>query len=147
MSLNPERSVSYVLSKHVSPYMSKDFLLLDQNTLVSESARMLQDSERDDIIVIDSNHLPIGIVTDEDIINKMSEVMKYTKSASLKDIMSTPLITIREKTTLQEALHKMRDNKIRKLPVVSKKNEVVGIIFHWQLVHLQLVDFYQHRQC
>jgi trk system potassium uptake protein TrkH len=129
MSLNPERSISYVLSKHVSPYMSKDFLLLDQNTLVSESARMLQDSERDDIIVIDNNHLPIGIVTDEDIINKMSEIMTYKKVASLKDIMSTPLITIREKTTLQEALHKMRDNKIRKLPVVSKKNEVVGIIF------------------
>lgn len=136
MSLNPERSVSYVLSKHVSPYMSKDFLLLDQNTLVSESARMLQDSERDDIIVIDGNHLPIGIVTDEDIINKMSEVMKYTKSASLKDIMSTPLITIREKTTLQEALHKMRDNKIRKLPVVSKKNEVVGIIFQGTIANV-----------
>lgn len=136
MSLNPERSVSYVLSKHVSPYMSKDFLLLDQNTLVSESAKMLQDSERDDIIVIDSDHLPIGIVTDEDIINKMSEMMRYKKSATLKDIMSTPLITIREKTTLQEALHKMRDNKIRKLPVVSKKNEVVGIIFQGTIANV-----------
>ncbi|HET9009981.1 MAG TPA: CBS domain-containing protein, partial [Nitrosarchaeum sp.] len=136
MSLNPERSVSYVLSKHVSPYMSKDFLLLDQNTLVSESARMLQDSERDDIIVIDKDHLPIGIVTDEDIINKMSETMRYTKSATLKDIMSAPLITIREKTTLQEALHKMRDNKIRKLPVVSKKNEVVGIIFQGTIANV-----------
>src|SRR3989338_6737329 len=129
MSLNPERSVSYVLTKHVSSYMSKDFLLLDQNTLVRQAAKMLQDSERDDIIVIDDNHLPIGIVTDEDIINKMSEIMTYAESASLKDIMSAPLITIREKTTLQEALHMMRDSKIRKLPVVSKKNEVIGIIF------------------
>lgn len=76
--------------------------MLNQNTLISESARMLQDSERDDIIVIDYNHLPIGIVTDEDIINKISEIMTYAKSASLKDIMSTPLITISEKTTLQE---------------------------------------------
>lgn len=125
MSLNPERSVSYVLSKHVSPYMSKDFLLLDQNTLVSESAKMLQDSERDDIIVIDSDHLPIGIVTDEDIINKMSEMMRYKKSATLKDIMSTPLITIREKTTLQEALHKMRDNKIRKLQSCLRKMKLL----------------------
>ena len=98
MSLNPERSVSYVLTKHVSAYMSKDFLLLNQNTLVNESARMLQDSERDDIIVMDENHLPIGIVTDEDIINKISEIMTYSESATLKDIMSTPLITIREKT-------------------------------------------------
>ena len=42
--------------------------------------------------------------------------------------MSTPLITIHESTTLQEALHIMRDNKIRKLPVLSRKNDVVGII-------------------
>ncbi|MEK6930609.1 MAG: CBS domain-containing protein, partial [Thermoproteota archaeon] len=136
MSLNPERSVSYVLTKHVSPYMSKDFLLLNQNTLVSESARMLQDSERDDIIVTDDNNLPIGIVTDEDIINKMSEIMTFVKSASLKDIMSTPLITVSEKTTLQEALHKMRDSKIRKLPVISKKREVVGIIFQGTIANV-----------
>ena len=136
MSLNPERSVSYVLTKHVSPYMSKDFLLLNQNTLVSESARMLQDSERDDIIVTDDNNLPIGIVTDEDIINKMSEIMTFVKSASLKDIMSTPLITVNEKATLQEALHKMRDSKIRKLPVISKKREVVGIIFQGTIANV-----------
>ncbi|MFB5604834.1 MAG: CBS domain-containing protein [Nitrosarchaeum sp.] len=129
MSINSERSVSYVLTKHVGAYMSKDFLLLNQNTLVSESAKMLQDSERDDIIVTDEKNLPIGMVTDEDIINKMSDIMTFVKTATLKDIMSTPLITINEKTTLQEALHKMRDGKIRKLPVLSKKNEVIGIIF------------------
>ncbi|MFB5610131.1 MAG: CBS domain-containing protein, partial [Nitrosarchaeum sp.] len=129
MSINSERSVSYVLTKHVGAYMSKDFLLLNQNTLVSESAKMLQDSERDDIIVTDEKNLPIGMVTDEDIINKMSDIMTFVKTATLKDIMSAPLITINEKTTLQEALHKMRDGKIRKLPVLSKKNEVIGIIF------------------
>jgi len=129
MSSDSERSVSYVLSKHIGAYMSKDFLLLNQNTLIRGAAKMLQDSDRDDIIVIDENNLPIGIVTDEDIINKMSEITTRVETATLKDIMSSPLITINEKTTLQEALHKMRDSKIRKLPVLSKKKEVIGIIF------------------
>ncbi|EPA05705.1 CBS domain protein, partial [Candidatus Nitrosarchaeum limnium BG20] len=124
MSSDSERSVSYVLSKHIGAYMSKDFLLLNQNTLIRGAAKMLQDSDRDDIIVIDENNLPIGIVTDEDIINKMSEITTRVETATLKDIMSAPLITINEKTTLQEALHKMRDSKIRKLPVLSKKKEV-----------------------
>lgn len=136
MSLDSERSVSYVLTKHVSPYMSKDFILLDQHTLISDSVRMLRDTQRDDIIVIDDNHLPIGIVTDEDIINKMSEVTTHEKYPSLKDVMSSPLVAIREKTTLQEALHKMRDSKIRKLPVLSKKNEVVGIIFQGTIANV-----------
>jgi len=129
MSTDSERSVSYVLTKHVGAYMSKDFLLLDQNILVRSAAKMLQDSDRDDIIVIDDKNVPIGIVTDEDMINKMSEITAHAESMSLKDIMSAPLITISEKTTLQDALHQMRDGKIRKLPVLSKKKEVVGIIF------------------
>lgn len=129
MSTNPERSVSYVLSKPVSSYMNKDVLLLDQNTLTREAARMLQHYETDDIIVTDKGKIPVGIVTDEDILSKVSDVTVYAEATRLKDVMSTPLITINEKATLQDALHIMRDNNIRKLPVLSKKNLVIGIIF------------------
>ncbi|PIW32413.1 MAG: potassium transporter Trk [Nitrosopumilales archaeon CG15_BIG_FIL_POST_REV_8_21_14_020_37_12] len=129
MSTNPERSVSYVLTKYVTVYMSKDILLLDQYTSTREAARMLRHHETDDIIVVDEQNQPIGIVTDEDILSKVSDVTVLAESTDLKGIMSTPLITINEKATLQEALHKMRDNNIRKLPVVSKKNEVLGMIF------------------
>ncbi len=129
MSTNPERSVSYVLSKYVTKYMDKDVLILGLDTQTREAARMLRHYETDDIIVTDKNNLPIGIVTDEDILSKVSDVTVYAEATTLKEVMSTPLITINEKSTLQDALHKMRDNNIRKLPVVSKKNQVMGMIF------------------
>ncbi|NQV39372.1 MAG: CBS domain-containing protein [Nitrosopumilus sp.] len=129
MSTNPEKAVAYVLSKYVTDYMSKDVLILGLNTQTREAARMLRHYETDDIIVTDKNNLPVGIVTDEDILNKVSDVTVYAESTRLKDIMSTPLITINEKSTLQDALHKMRDNNIRKLPIISKKNQVMGMIF------------------
>ena len=129
MSTNPERAVSYVLNKSVTEYMDKDVLILSQNTLTREAARMLRHYETDDIIVTDENRVPVGIVTDEDILSKVSDVTVYAEATKLKDIMTTPLVTINEKSTLQDALHKMRDNSIRKLPVISKKNEVVGMVF------------------
>ena len=129
MSTNPERAVSYVLNKYVTNYMDKDVLILGQNTQTREAARMLRHYETDDIIVTDSENLPVGIVTDEDILSKVSDVTVYAEATTLKDIMTAPLITINEKATLQDALHKMRDNNIRKLPVLSKKNQVVGMIF------------------
>ncbi len=129
MSTNPEKAVSYVLSKYVTNYMSKDVLILGLNTQTREAARMLRHYETDDIIVTDKNNLPVGIVTDEDILSKVSDVTVYAEATTLKDVMSTPLITINEKSTLQDALHKMRDNNIRKLPVLSKKNQVMGMIF------------------
>ena len=129
MSTNPERAVSYVLSKYVTEYMDKDVLILSEHTQTREAARMLRHYETDDIIVTDDKKLPVGIVTDEDILNKVSDASVYAEATQLKDVMSAPLITINEKSTLQDALHKMRDNNIRKLPVISKKNQIMGIIF------------------
>lgn len=128
MSSAPERSVSYVLTKPVSAYMDRDVLMLGQNTLTREAARILQHYERDDIIVLDDKKNPVGIVTDEDILSKVSDATVNAETTTLKDIMSKPLITIEENATLQDALHVMRDHHIRKLPVLTKKNQVVGII-------------------
>jgi trk system potassium uptake protein TrkH len=116
--------------------MNKDFLTLNQNTLTREAAKLLQYHEIDDIIVTDDNKHPIGIVTDEDIIRKVSDVTVRTETTSLREIMSSPLVTVDEKTTLQDALHKMRDRKIRKIPVLSKNNEVLGIIFQTTIANV-----------
>ena len=121
MSTNPEKAVSYILTKSVSEYMDKDVLLLNQNTQTRDATRMLQHYETDDIVVTDENRNPIGIVTDQDILRKVSDVTVYAEATALKDVMTTPLIVIFEKATLQDALHKMRDNNIRKLPVLNKK--------------------------
>jgi len=136
MSTNPERAIAYVLSKYVTQYMDKDVLILSPDTQTREAARMLRRYETDDIIVTDKKNIPIGIVTDEDILSKVSDVTVYAEITTLKEVMSTPLITINEKATLQDALHKMRDNDIRKLPVISKKNKVVGIIYQTTIANV-----------
>jgi len=128
MSTNPEKAVSYVLSKYVTEYMNQDVLKLSMKTQTRDAATMLRSYETDDIIVIDDKKFPVGIVTDEDILSKVSDATVYAEATTLEEIMSQPLITISEKSTLQDALHIMRDNNVRKLPVVSKKNFVVGMI-------------------
>ncbi|MDC0069799.1 CBS domain-containing protein [Nitrosopumilus sp.] len=136
MSTNPEKAVAYVLSKSVTEYMDKDVLMLDLKTLTREAATMLRNYETDDIVVIDSEKFPVGIVTDEDILSKVSDATVYAESTTLEQIMSKPLITINEKSTLQDALHVMRDNNVRKLPVVSKKNQVLGMILQSTIANI-----------
>ena len=136
MSTNPERAISYVLSKYVTQYMDKDVLILSPNTQTRDAARMLRRYETDDIIITDENNFPVGIVTDEDILSKVSDVTVFAEVTILKEVMSTPLITINEKATLQDALRKMRDNDIRKLPVLSKKKKVIGIIYQTTIANV-----------
>ncbi len=127
-SAQSQRSVSYVLSKPVSQYMAKDVLILNQNTSTATATRLLQRYERDDIVVTNDALIPVGIVTDEDILAQVSDVTVYAETTTLKQIMSSPLITIDEKDTLRNALEIMRKNHIRKLPVISKKQVVVGMV-------------------
>ena len=136
MSTNPEKAVAYVLSKNVTEYMDKDVLMLDLKTLTREAATMLRSYETDDIVVINAEKFPVGIVTDEDILSKVSDATVYAESTTLEQIMSKPLITINEKSTLQDALHVMRDNNVRKLPVVSKKNQVLGMILQSTIANI-----------
>ena len=116
--------------------MDKDVLMLDVKTLTMEAATMLRNYETDDIVVIDEKKFPVGIVTDEDILSKVSDATVYAESTTLEQIMSKPLITINEKSTLQDALHIMRDNNVGKLPVVSKKNQVMGMILQSTIANI-----------
>ncbi len=129
MSLEAQKSVSYVLSKPVSQFMDKDVLILHQETSTATATRLLQRYARDDIIVTDDKMLPVGIVTDEDILAQVSDVTVYAETTNLKQIMSSPLVTIEQYLTLRNALEIMRKNHIRKLPVISKKQVVVGMVY------------------
>lgn len=128
MSTASRQSISYVLTKSVSLYMSRDVLMLDETTLTREAAHTLQRYERDDIIVTNSDKKPIGIVTDQDILSKVGDITVYAEATTLHDIMSVPLHTIAADATLQDALIMMKHNKVRKLPVMDKNGDVIGII-------------------
>ncbi len=128
MSSESRKSVSYVLTKSVSVYMDPDVLKLPAFTPTQQAVTHLQHYERDDIIVTDALDKPIGIVTDQDILNKVSDKNVYAETTTLEDIMSSPLITVTPGTQIQNALHIMRDRNVRKLPVMDKKGKVLGII-------------------
>jgi trk system potassium uptake protein TrkH len=129
MSAESQKSVSYILSKPISQFMTKDVLILHQDTSTGSATRLLQRYERDDIVITDDHLKPVGIVTDKDILAQVSDVTVFAESTTLKQIMSSPLITIEENATLRNGLEKMTKNHIRKLPVISKKQVVVGMIY------------------
>jgi len=53
----------------------------------------------------------------------------------VKERMSRHPITVRPQTSLNDALRIMRDNKVRRLPVLDDKGKLVGIISEKQLLY------------
>jgi CBS domain-containing protein len=111
---------------------STTFVSLDEDTLVAEAAKTLYKQETCTLIVThyDSTsrqRIPIGIVTERDIIFRVVAQNKGPFKVTLKDIMSSPIITIDSDKSAKDALAVLKQNGINRLPVVNKGN-LIGLI-------------------
>ena len=111
---------------------STTFVSLDEDTLVAEAAKTLYKQETCTIIVThyDSTsrqRIPIGIVTERDIIFRVVAQNKGPFKVTLKDIMSSPIITIDSDKSAKNALAVLKQNGINRLPVVNK-GTLIGLI-------------------
>ena len=96
------------------------------DTLLEASKRMIEFGVGSVVVIEDGR--PIGIVTEKDILYKVVSKNKQPSKVMIKDIMSTPLITIKPTTSLREATDIMRKRGIRRLPVVDDNGNLVGIV-------------------
>ena len=127
--MSQENNLTDYLSKKVSQYYRHNILMLSESVKVAEACTILKKKDVDEIIIVDDSYNPVGIVTDEDILTKLSESFVNPLKTTLGDIMVFPLISIREEQNLSDALEIMREKKIRKLAVTSNSNLVVGMIY------------------
>lgn len=81
------------------------------------------------VVVIVKEEVPIGIITERDIIEKVVKAGKDPKKTFVKDVMTKPVVTISSNKSIQDALKIMVDKKKRRLPVIDRKTKrVVGIL-------------------
>ena len=71
---------------------------------------------------------PAGVLTDRDIV--VTVVAKETDAKTLRagDVMTSQPVVAREEESLGAALKKMRKIGVRRLPVVGKQEDLVGVI-------------------
>lgn len=78
-------------------------------------------------IVDDDNHC-IGIVTDRDICLEVVLNRQDPQSTPLTKVMTHDITTCREEDTLCEAIRKMEQKKVRRIPVLDDDGRCTGII-------------------
>ncbi|MFB5628254.1 MAG: potassium transporter TrkG [Nitrosarchaeum sp.] len=136
MSHANKKSVTNVLDGKVSRYMSSTVLKLLGTTLMPTACAIMQKNDKDEIIVIDDNNTPIGIVTDQDVLKKIGEQYANPNKTRLDDIMTFPLIAIKHNDTLLNALKIMMDNNVRKIVVTGDDEKIVGMIYQSTISNL-----------
>ncbi|MDQ3836872.1 MAG: CBS domain-containing protein [Thermoproteota archaeon] len=116
----------------VSDVVDTAFIALDENTLVAEAAKALYAQERCTIVVTrldrdSGQRIPVGIITERDIIFRVVAQNRGPFKVTLKDIMSTPIITIDAARSVDEAIAILNKHKINRLPVIHDSS-IIGLL-------------------
>ena len=117
----------------VKDVMISDLATLDVSTSIRDAAKLMDEKDIGCIIVT-KNQFPIGILTERDFVKRIAAKEK-SLSASLEEVMSSPLIEIDPNETVWEAAQIMKTNNIHKLPV-KKDNHIIGIVTTTDLVKI-----------
>lgn len=121
----------------VGQIMTENPETIGLSSSIQQASTKMRDKNLSSLVVVDDYNKPIGIVTERDFVRKV-----YVNDSShrgdilMKDIMSSPLITINTMTSVEEAADLMIQNKIRHLLVVENDdaNRPLGIITATDLV-------------
>ena len=120
-------------SLKVKDIADRTFISLDQDTLVADAAKTLYEQEGCSVIVSRNDRdrgyrIPVGIVTERDIIFRVVAQNRGPFKVTLREIMSRPLITIHSEKSPKEALSILKHKKINRLPVIDGDGRLIGII-------------------
>lgn len=115
----------------ISECCSTEVVCCDADTLVQEVAELMRGEHVGDIVVVetrDGKRMPVGIVTDRDIILEIVALRLDISAFTAGDIMTAPLVTVRQDDGVFETLRTMRNHRIRRVPVVTPEGALFGIV-------------------
>jgi len=99
---------------------------------VIDAAKHMRRDHVGDIVVVevtDGRHVPVGIVTDRDIvIAALATEGAKIRNLEVGEIMTLDPITVREDDDVTDALRRMQRGGVRRVPVVDAAGSLAGIL-------------------
>lgn len=114
------------MARPVQTVMTPDPRLVPANSTLTDVARTLRDYDIGDVLVVEGDEL-VGVVTDRDIVVRALADHRDPDTTRVRDVCSGPLVTISPEDDTDSAARLMRENSLRRLPVVVS-GDPVGIV-------------------
>jgi CBS domain-containing protein len=112
---------------HVSDVMTTRPRAVTPQTPVSQVAELMREEDVGAIPVVEGDQL-VGMVTDRDIVVRAIAGGKDPRGMPVAEVASKDLVTVDPDEDLDDALRKMAQNQVRRLPVVDEENRLVGVV-------------------
>lgn len=159
MSDNEKGAATDPIDPLVTNIMRTDVPVIGPDASIGETARILVEYQVPGIAVVEKGKI-IGIITEADVITREAEVevptpvpfldaifmadagpdfdeeLRKVTAVNARQLMTSPVISIRSNATLTEVATLMVDRRINPIPVLDDENRVVGIVSRSDLVKI-----------
>ena len=110
---------------------NREVVIVDRKATIADAAKLMRTCHVGDLVVVEARpigRIPVGILTDRDIVVELIAKEVDFQSVSIEDCMTFNLLQAREEDDLQEILERMRARGVRRIPVVSDNGVLQGIL-------------------
>jgi CBS domain-containing protein len=117
----------------------REVVVATRETSVLDAAKLMRQYHVGDVVVTDQTGgrcVPVGIVTDRDIVIEVLAQELDAASLSVGDLLTGALTTVDEEEGISQTIELMRARGVRRLPVVDSEGELAGIVSVDDLVEL-----------
>lgn len=117
---------------NIGKICNREVVVATRETTVAAAAMLMRQHHVGTLVICDQvnggKRIPIGIVTDRDIVVEVVAPGLRADAITAGDIMASELVTARDSDGVLEALEVMRFKGVRRLPVVGEAGELIGLV-------------------
>lgn len=114
------------MAQDIETVMTTEVETVDANAALIDAAKLMHDRDIGDVVIVDDGSV-VGIVTDRDITIRGTARGAEPTTTPVRDVMSGDLVAVETDQTVDEAIALMRENALRRLPVIQD-GRLAGIV-------------------
>jgi CBS domain-containing protein len=147
-----EKNIRVENLKYVSDIVRSDACTVHPDTPVDEVIRVIDSNDIERVCVVDSDGFFLGLISDRDLLFAFAdrhpgirdyltskipftekgrvyrELQEHLKAKTAAEVMKAQVVTVRDDSSLDEAIRIMLEKVIKRLPVVDKDGRYKGIV-------------------
>lgn len=124
----------------------RDVDLADADERIWQAAERMHQRAVGTLVVLNDAKEPMGIVTDRDLTERVLAQRRDPNVVSVGEVMTPDPKTISEDASIESALSLMRSGRFRRLPVVDRAGQLVGLLSLDDVMMLLAEEFTQIGQ-
>ena len=114
-------------NQHIRDVMTPNPECVTEKDSLRDVARIMKNQDTGVVPVVDGRKI-VGLITDRDIVVRGLAEGKDLDTTRVNELMTNSIRSVREDSTINEALDLMGSAEIRRVPVVNGNDELVGIV-------------------